>query len=75
MILLVVKGFQGLNSAVYMEACVMSDVQKAARAINHVLNLLRNDQEQQAVKLMEMAYQCSSEEAMDFVYSVKDALK
>ncbi len=53
----------------------MSDIEKAARAINHVLNLLRNDQEQRAVKLMEMAYQCNSEEAMDFVYSVKDALK
>ena len=51
----------------------MSDIEKAARAINHVLNLLRNNQERQAVKLMEMAYQCSSEEAIEFVYSVRDA--
>ena len=51
----------------------MNDVVKAARAINHVLALLKNNQERRAVKLIEMAYQCSPEEATDFVYSVKDA--
>ncbi len=71
LILLEVKGFQGLNFGLYMEACVMSNIEKAQRAIRHVLHLLIDDKEPEAIKVMELVYQCDRSEAADFVYTVK----
>ncbi len=51
----------------------MSNIEKAQRAIKHVIQLLEQDKEQHAIGLMEMAYQCSKNEAVDFVYTVKAA--
>jgi len=51
----------------------MSDIEKAQRAVRHVLHLLQEDKGQDAIRLMEMAYQCDTSEAADFVYTVKAA--
>ena len=51
----------------------MSDIEKAQRAIRFVTQLLERKQEQHAIRLMEMAYQCETVEAADFVYTVKAA--
>ena len=49
----------------------MSDIEKAQRAIEFVAQLLEQDREQRAIRLIEMTYQCGTIEAADFVYAVK----
>ena len=51
----------------------MSDIEKAQRAVRHVLHLLIDNRELDAIRVMEMTYQCSNSEAADFVYTVKAA--
>ena len=51
----------------------MSNIEKAQRAVRWVISMLADDKELDAIKMMEMAYQCDSNEAADFVYTVKAA--
>lgn len=51
----------------------MSDIEKAQRAVRHVLHLLIDNKELEAIRVMEMTYQCDRNEASDFVYTVKAA--
>ena len=51
----------------------MSDIEKASRAVGQVLVLLIDDKKLNAVRLMEMAYQCSKQEAIVFVEVVEYA--
>ncbi len=49
----------------------MNNIQKAAKAVYRVLDLLRKDEKLSAVGLIEMAYKCSTEDAEEFVNSVE----
>ncbi len=62
-----------LNPAGIMEAWIMSDIEKAQRAVRYVVCMLIDDNELAAIRVMEMAYQCETVEAADFVYTVKAA--
>ncbi len=51
----------------------MNDVQKAARAVWWILDLLMKDKKLSAIGLIEMAYQCDASEAREFVNAVEHA--